>query len=96
MHISSKNPGYEYTMKGNVIESVKEEKDLGILLTDINFSKYICSTAAKANRLLGMIRKTFTHITKGSFLILYKSYVRPRLEYCVQVWSPYRKGTRIY
>jgi len=27
-------------------------------------------------------------IDKDSFLILYKTYIRPHLEYCVQSWSP--------
>ena len=90
MHVGGKNPCYQYTMNGNVIETVHEEKDLGVLIDDkLSFSKYICNTAAKANRILGLIRRTFTYISKESFIILYKTYVRPHLEYCVQVWSPY-------
>ena len=27
------------------------------------------------------------------FNLLYKTYVRPNIEYCPQVWSPYKKGT---
>ena len=38
---------------------------------------------------LGLIKRTFTHLTKESFLILYKSYIRPQLEYCVSIWNPY-------
>jgi len=38
---------------------------------------------------LGLIKRTFTHLTKESFLTLYKTYVRPHLEYCVPIWSPY-------
>ena len=90
MHFGLKNPCYQYTMNGDVIETVKEEKDLGVLFTDkLSFSKYICNAAAKANRVLGLIKKSFNYITKESFLVLYKSYVRPHLEYCAQVWSPY-------
>ena len=91
MHIGSNNPCYEYNMNGSKIETVKEEKDLGEgLVTDkLSFYKHICSAAAKANRILGLIKKTFTYITKESFLILYKTYVRPHLEYCVQAWSPH-------
>ena len=90
MHIGKRNPNYEYTMNGVLLQSVKEEKDLGVLVTsDLSFSKYISSAAAKANRILGIIKRSFLHMSKEAFLVLYKTYVRPHLEYCVQVWSPY-------
>ena len=38
-----------------------------------------------------MIRRTFTYLPKESFLLLYKTYVRPRLEYCQQAFYPYLK-----
>ena len=44
---------------------------------------------AKANSVLGMINRAFSYIDKETFLMLYKIYVRPHLEYCVQVWSPH-------
>ena len=92
MHFGRNNPCYEYVMNENTIESVTEDKDLGITVSnDLSFSKYICNAAAKANRVLGLIRKTFSYVSKESFLTLYKTYVRPHLEYCVQVWSPYLK-----
>ena len=36
-----------------------------------------------------MIKRTFTYKTKDNLLQLYKTLVRPHLEYCMQVWSPY-------
>ena len=48
-----------------------------------------CSRAAKtANRVLDMIRRTFICKYEQT-MQLYKSFVRPHLEYCVQAWSPY-------
>jgi hypothetical protein len=38
-----------------------------------------------------MIRRSFDHMDKDMFLVLYKSIVRPLLEYCTPVWSPYLK-----
>src|SRR6218665_3335088 len=40
---------------------------------------------------LGMIRRTIVTRDKDTILRLYKSLVRPQLEYCIQVWSPYLK-----
>src|ERR1043165_7009490 len=45
----------------------------------------------KANSTLGMIRRTIVTRDKDTILMLYKSLVRPQLEYCIQVWSPYMK-----
>src|SRR6218665_2803620 len=38
-----------------------------------------------------MIRRTIVTRYKDTILRLYKSLVRPKLEYCMQVWSPYLK-----
>jgi len=40
-----------------------------------------------------MIYRTFTYRSMGVMLLLYKSLVRPHLEFCVQAWRPHlRKG----
>ena len=92
MHVGKNNPHLEYTMNDAVLGTVKEEKDLGILISDtLTFSSHIGKIAAKANSVLGIIRRTFSYFSTESFLILYKAYVRPQLEYCVQAWAPYLK-----
>ncbi len=48
-----------------------------------------------ANRNLGMIFRSFTFIDKSMFLNLYKSLVRPHLEYASPIWSPMYKKDRI-
>jgi len=35
-----------------------------------------------------MIYRNFKVINKRQFLTLYKTCVRPHLEYCIQAWSP--------
>src|SRR6218665_3786944 len=51
-----------------------------------------CAVASrKANSTLGMIRRTKATREKDTILGLYKTLVRPQLEYCIQVWSPYLK-----
>ena len=39
--------------------------------------------------MLNVLKRTFEQIDEQSFKILYKVFVRPVLEYGVQVWSPY-------
>ncbi len=48
-----------------------------------------------ANRNVGIIFRTFTFMDKEIFLNLYKSIVRPHLEYASSVWSPVFKKDRI-
>ena len=45
--------------------------------------------ASKAMLVLGMIRQHFKTIDAEEFHILYDSYIRPHMEYCVHVWSTY-------
>ena len=40
---------------------------------------------------MGLIRQTYDHLDKDSFLLLYKALVRPHLEYANQVWAPHLK-----
>jgi len=48
---------------------------------------YSCSQ--QANKVLGMIKRNFVDRFKDTILALYKSLVRPNLEYCTPIWSPH-------
>ena len=91
MHFGHDNPEITYTLGGAEIATATEEKDLGVYLTnDCKPSLQCTKSAAKAMSSLRVIRRTFKHIDKESFRILYKAYIRPHIEYCVQAWSPYQ------
>ena len=47
--------------------------------------------AAKGNQILGLIRRNIVYKEKELIIPLYKTIVRPHLEYCIQAWRPYRK-----
>ena len=89
MHIA-KSTGANYTMEtlGSTVELTKTdfEKDLGIWITSsLKPSLHCDKAAAAATRILGMLKRTFTKFSKELFIFLYKTYVRPQLEYCVQL-----------
>ena len=44
---------------------------------------------SKASRALGLIGRTISFRSKDVLIRLYKTLVRPHLEYCVSAWSPY-------
>ena len=74
--------------------SVSEvEKDLGVFVDhDLSFKHHISQATAKANRVLGVIRRSFDYLEPQTFCQLYKSLVRPLLEYGHSVWQPRLKG----
>jgi len=77
------------SQSSEIAETV-EERDLGIYASaNMKVSAQCTKAAAKAMQVLGMIKRHFKHIDREEFKVLYKSFVRPHLEYCVQVWSPY-------
>ena len=39
---------------------------------------------------MGLIIRTFTYLDETSFLLLYKAFVRPQLDYANPVWNPHR------
>jgi len=72
------------------ITEVEEEKDLGVWCTkDLKPSLQCQKAAAKAMQVLGLLKRSFKHFSIDLLTFLYKMCVRPHLEYCIQVWSPY-------
>ena len=90
LHIGRKNKRYWYEMNGTKLKQVTEEKDLGILIDDeLKFHKQSASATKKANATLGLLKKSFTLLDKKTLPLLYKSLIRPHLEYGNIVWGPH-------
>ena len=53
------------------------------------FEDHIFGKIKKANSTMAIIRRAFTYLDEGTFLLLYKSLLRPHLEYTNPVWAPY-------
>jgi ribonucleases P/MRP protein subunit RPP40 len=69
-----------------------EERDLGIIvINDLKPSSQCSAAASKGTSVMGLVKRNLKNLDVDNFLILYKAYTRPYLEYCVQVWSPYLK-----
>ena len=56
---------------------------------DLKWERHISTIVNKADRLLGLLKRTFINRDPGLWRDLYASLVRPHLEYSVQVWNPY-------
>ena len=90
MHLGLHNAEYEYYMDGNPIEKVTEEKDVGVWVSkSLKPTKQCEVAAAIAHSTLRRISKSF-HYRKSNVLVpLFKSFVRPQLEFSVAAWSPW-------
>ena len=70
------NEIYDYYLRGNLIESAEEEKDLRIVITRNLKSSVHCALAAKkANRVLGTIKKKFKNRKKGIIVVTHTPYI---------------------
>jgi len=77
-------------MNGHSIEKVFEEKDLGVIIDEqLKFHEHTSYVTNKANRTIGIIRKTFLNLSANTFLNLYKALVCPQLEYGNAIWGPF-------
>jgi hypothetical protein len=73
------------------LESVESEKDIGVTINSkLNFEKHIQTQVNKANQIVGIIRRSFKYLDFKTFCLLFKSFVRPILEYASSVWKPYK------
>ena len=82
-----------YKMNDDILESKLELKDLGVIVDNhLTFSNHIAAKVNKANQIMGLIRRTFVFVNKHNFNLLYKSLVRPHIEYGNIVVSPFQKA----
>ena len=93
LHLGNGNEKHSYVMGNHIVSDVTTEKDLGIHVSCDLKNKMQCLEAAnRANRILGFIARNFHYKGKEVMLPLYKSIVRPHLEYCIQFWNPQLRG----
>ena len=74
------------------LAKTSKEKDMGVIWDDeLNFREELTSRVQKANNIMGVIRRTYVHLDESTFKLLFKSLVRPHLEYGAPVWDPHYK-----
>jgi hypothetical protein len=86
--------GREYFLRRGLdlvpIETTSEEKDLGVIFDNkLSFEAHIIDKIKKSNQILGLIMRCFSYLDESSLICLYKSMVRPQLEFSQVVWHPY-------
>ena len=75
-----------------VVNPTLEVRDLGIRVTsNFKWETQCRGAAQKARNELFRLKSALTCKDPEVFIPLYKAFVRPHLEYCVQAWAPYFK-----
>ena len=92
MHYGKTNRKADYNLGGVNIKEVSEEKDLGVTFDQqFSFGTNASKVVAAANSRLGQINRHFRHLDTKPFMNLYKTLVRPKVEYCMTVAQPVYK-----
>jgi len=90
MHIGKNNLKADYTINNRTLNETELEKDLGVFVShDLNPSQHVAKVAAKANGIIGLVKKNFDYLDAETILSIHCTMIRPTLEYAVQCWSPY-------
>ncbi len=89
LHVGSPKERFEYVLNSEVLPTTDEEKDLGVTVTsDLNWAQHIRKCVGKAMNMVGWVTRNLIRKDIKTMMIVYKSLVRPHLEYCVQLWNP--------
>ena len=93
MHITRKSQPTpnNYSLKGQTLENVQSAPYLGVTISEnISWDNQIQKITAKANRTLGFVKCNLKEASRPARSLAYQMLVRPQLEYCCTVWSPYQ------
>ena len=96
LHLGKNNPCYQYTIHEESMVSYLAvttcEKDLGVHIDPfLNFNEHVNYIVNKSRSLSGLIMRVITFKTPEIMVPLFKSLIRPILEYANAVWCPYKR-----
>lgn len=89
LHLGKQNPRLGYNINGEQLLSSDSHDDLGVIIThNLSWSNHIARQVKKANTKVYLLNKAFVHLNPTTLSKLYKTYIRPVLEFANSVWFP--------
>jgi ribonucleases P/MRP protein subunit RPP40 len=89
MHMGLHNPRTPYTISGEPIAQSEHVRDLGVTISDtLRFSEHCVRASANARKICGLMLRRFKSRSRSVILPIYKTLIRPLLEYATPVWNP--------
>ena len=81
---------HQYSLHGHILKSVDSAKYLGVTISsDFKWNCHIDNTVAKANRVLGFLRRNIKVRSTDLKEKAFKTLVPPTLEYAATIWDPH-------
>lgn len=82
-----------YYLNGSPLTAATTYKYLGVHITNnLSWETHVKNISNSANRTLGFLRRNFFLAPTALKLLLYKTLVRPKIEYASSVWDPGTKS----
>ena len=98
MHLGHQNPNRDYTMGATTLATCNNQREGSWRVRGhrINFREtHIETVVNQENRMIVLIRRSYTYLDSQSLLKLYTSLVRPTLEYANAAWTPILRRDQI-
>ena len=90
LHLGPSHSYRDYYLDSGKITTESSVRDFGVTVDNcLKFHNHTNHTITKANHILGLISKIFQYKEPDMIIKLYKSLVRPIVEYGNPVWGPY-------
>jgi hypothetical protein len=85
-----------YSPTGSVINAKDSVRDLGIIMSNqATFDDHLNHVVLKVRKVTGWILRTFVTRDASTMLTLWTSLVQPHIDYCSQLWAPYKLGAKM-
>lgn len=82
--------GSSYVLGGQNLDTCTSTRDLGVMMSNsLVFSQHCSSISSKASSKVGLIYRAFASRSVEFMKIMFVTHVRPIVEYCTEVWSPF-------
>ena len=81
---------HNFHINNEAIPKVEQVRDLGVMISDqLKWTKHINKIRSKSNILSHIILRTFSPNNTSLLVNLFKTYIRPTMEYNTCTWSPH-------
>ena len=79
---------HQYTLLGEDIPCVQQADYLGVTIShDLKWKDHCTKVLKKANRTLGLLRRTLSPCSQKVKARAYQTLIRPQVEYASEVWT---------